>query len=66
MIFNFPNLLLLNLSKYAINNFSNAIRLQPDNAFFYIHRGIAKTRLGIGEEALEDFDKVDNFLVLWK
>lgn len=43
--------------KSAMENFDNAIKLNPNNAELYVHRGLAKGILGISADAMKDLDK---------
>lgn len=40
----------------AIEQYSEAVKLNPENTYAYTHRGIAKDILGQRESAIEDFD----------
>ena len=41
----------------AISNFNEAIRLNPNKAYAYINRGLAKGKLGHFEDAISNFDE---------
>ena len=44
-----------------MNNYDEAIRLQPDSAVAYNNRGLAKDKLGQHEAAIADYDKALRF-----
>ena len=48
----------LGQNEEAVADYGEAIRLQPDNADFYINRGAARAELGQYEEAIADLKAV--------
>ena len=40
----------------AVQDFTEAVQLDPESAYAYGNRGVAKAALGNAEEAIQDFD----------
>ena len=48
----------LEFHEEGMEDFEEAIRLQPDNSFSYFNRGHGKYQLGLIKESIPDYNKV--------